>query len=212
MNRCAGNGCFDEEDEIPPSCTSTVRISWFNNTRGPGCFLENFSHALESMGAGNPQLVPTLSRDFVRFALFDLDSRYDLPFDSWYQCPYGDTCLAYLSTTSVAYDVSGLTGTIDPYDPVCGNVHFIPNGRSHYDLDNPNPVLTTCEGFGLGEDAGADMLRPFMSSSFEPYVPLASDCMGPFLVYWMQSFPGHGSPARDPEGRPILSWWPYLFY
>jgi hypothetical protein len=213
MNRCAGNGCFDDEDLIPDDCTSTIRISWFNNTRGPGCFMENFGHGFESIGAGDPRQLPTLSRDFMRFANFELDVRHGLPFDSWYVCPYGEPCLSYPSTTSVSYDVSGLTGTIDPYDPVCGNVHFIPNGRQHYDLESPVPVLTTCEGFGLHEnDDGSDMVRPFTTASFDEYRDLAHDCMGAYLVYWMQSFPSHGSGATDDEGRPILSWWPYLYY
>jgi len=212
MNRCAGNGCFDDEDLIPEHCTSTIRISWFNNTRGPGCFMENFSHAFESIGAGDPRQIPTLSKDFMRFGAFDLDTRYGLPFDSWYVCPYGEPCLTYGSTTSVSYDVSGLTGTIDPYDPVCGNVHFIPNGRQHYDLDSPYPVLTTCEGFGLREDGEADVLRPFSAASFAAYRDMAHDCMGAYLVFWMQSWPGPGSAAVGLDGEVMLSWWPYIYY
>jgi hypothetical protein len=213
MNRCAGNGCFDDEDLIPETCTSTVRISWFNNTRGPGCFMENFGHVFESIRAGDPRQIPSLSKDFMRFAGFDLDVRYGLPFDSWYVCPYGEPCLTYETVTSVSYDVSGLTGTIDPYDPICGNVHFVPNGRQHYDLESPYPVLTTCEGFGLGEAGdGTDLLRPFSRDSFAPYIDLAHDCMGAYLVFWMQSFPGPDNAALDEEGRPILNWWPYIYY
>ena len=36
MNRCAGNGCFDPEDNIPASCTNTLRIGFVNNTRARG--------------------------------------------------------------------------------------------------------------------------------------------------------------------------------
>ncbi|MBW2260744.1 MAG: hypothetical protein JRG91_02135 [Deltaproteobacteria bacterium] len=213
MNRCAGNGCFDDEDLIPEHCTSSIRISWNNNTRGPGCFMENFSHAFESIGARDPRQIPTLSKDFMRFAAFDLDERYGLAFDSWYVCPYGEPCLSYESVTSVSYDISGLTGTIDPYDPVCGNVHFIPNGRQHYDLDSPYPVLSTCEGFGLREGTdGGDMLRPFTSGSFAAYRDMAHDCMGAYLVFWMQSWPGPGSTAVGLDGEVMLSWWPYVYY
>ena len=200
MNRCAGNGCFDDEDHIPEHCTSSIRISWFNNTRGPGCFMENFSHAFESIGARDPRQIPTLSKDFMRFAGFDLDDRYGLAFDSWYVCPYGEPCLAYESTTSVSYDISGLTGTIDPYDPVCGNVHFIPNGRQHYDLESPYPVLTTCEGFGLREDGETDVLRPFTTASFAAYRDMAHDCMGAYLVFWMQSWPQLNNPSSAAWG------------
>jgi len=211
MTPCAGNGCFEPDDEIP--CTRTVRIGWFNNTRGPGCFLESLSHGFESIGAWFPLILPSLSRDFIPFANYALDDRYGVPFDSWYACPYEGNCLQYPSETSVRWDMESLSGEIDPYDPVCGNVHFMPNGRRHYDLDNPASVLTTCEGFGLHEGPGGDdLLRTFSSETFAAYRDLAPDCMGPFLVYWRQSFPSDGSGATDESGRPILSFWPYIYY
>jgi hypothetical protein len=71
MNRCAGNGCFDAEDDIP--CTRTVRIAWFNNTRGLGCFMESLSHGFESIGASNLEQIPYLSRYFNPFSTHDLD-------------------------------------------------------------------------------------------------------------------------------------------
>jgi hypothetical protein len=44
-------------------------------------------------------------------------------------------CLSYPRESSVQYDVSaGVQGTIEGYDPVCGNVHWPPNARQHYDL------------------------------------------------------------------------------
>jgi hypothetical protein len=46
-----------------------------------------------------------------------------------------------------------------------GNVHFVPNGRDDYDLDNRAPVLSTTETWrqampGLGNTALDDSGRP----------------------------------------------------
>lgn len=205
-NRCAGNGCFDDEDEIP--CARTVRVGWLNSTRGPGCFLESLGHGFESIGAWNPEQVPQLSRDFVPFANYALDERYGLPVDSWYACPYDRPCLAYPSPTSVAYSLDGAAGTIDDYDAVCGNVHWAPNGRMQYDLLNAAPVSTSCKHFGDGAGEKDD----FTNADFEPYRELAPDCMGPFLVWWRQNWPGpHTTKVRD-DGTAMKSWWPFLYY
>ena len=207
MNRCAGNGCFDEEDTFPDHCTRTIRVAWYNNTRGPGCFQESLSHGFESVGAWNDDGLPTLRRDFVRFAGYDLDERLGLPIDSWYACSYSEPCLEYPTETSVAYDTGDHSGLLDPYDPVCGNVHFTPNGRQHYDLEGPDTVQTRCESFGVG-----DTLAPYTSMAYAGYRELAPDCMGPFLVWWRQNFPGRDTTAVSDNGQPMLNWWPYLYY
>jgi hypothetical protein len=206
MDRCAGNGCFDDEDDIP--CTRMVRVAWFNNTRGPGCFLESLSHGFESMGRKNGTVLPYLSRYFPEFSGMDLDDRYGLPIENWYSCPYGEPCLSYPSATSVTYDVSAeLQGTIDPYDPVCGNVHWPPNARQHYDLESAFAVQTTCTGW---RDGGATTL--YDGSQHAAYAGLAPDCMGPFLVWWRQNMPALGNTLVDDEGAPMLNWWPFLYY
>jgi PKD repeat protein len=207
MNRCAGNGCFDEEDVIP--CSRTVRIAFFNNTRGPGCFLESLSHGFESMGTWNRDLIPYLSRHFTPFSGHDLDVRYGLPVQSWYGCPYNQDCLSYPGESSVRWDLGdGRTGLVDPYDPVCGNAHWPPNGRRHYDLDSPFPVRTSCRSFRDGTGA----TEVFTTADFAPYRTLAQDCMGPWIVWWWQSFPGLDNGAKDEAGQPMLNWWPFLFY
>lgn len=206
MNRCAGNGCFDEEDVV--ACGVTVRIAWFNNTRGVGCFLESLSHGIESTG-NDPATIPYLHDYFPALAGFDLDERYGLPLTSWYACPYGEPCLAYPTPTSVEYAVSdAVKGTIDPYDPVCGNVHFAPNGRQQYDLDGPSQVRTSCSRFrdGSGETTLYD------KSQHAAYAGLAPDCMGQFTVWWRQNLPGLDNAAVDDDGLPMLSWWPFLYY
>lgn len=206
MSRCAGNGCFDEEDAV--SCGVTVRIAWFNNTRGPGCFMESLSHGLESMG-GDPNLIPYLYDYLPTFAGLDLGERYDVPFQSWYSCPYGQDCLSYPSEGAVAYDMGGdKQGVIDPFDPVCGNVHWPPNGRRHYDLDGPAAVRTSCAHYRDGSDATI----LYDKSMHEAYDGLAPDCMGPFIVWWRQNMPGLDNAAEDADGQPMLNWWPFLFY
>lgn len=213
LNRCAGNGCFDPDDAIPAHCTRTVRIAFFNHTRGAGCFLESLSHGFESIGAWNPGQIRYLSRYFIPWAAYDLDTRYGLSWESWYACPIGDDCLSYPTETSAAYDVEGVAGTLDPYDPVCGNVHWPPNARHHYDLDSPFVVQSTCLGWRRGEGpGGADLPRPFTSNVFRRYRRLAPDCMGEWLVWWRQNVPGPDSGLLDDHGDPMLSWWPFVYY
>ena len=206
MNRCAGNGCFDEEDVV--ACGVTVRIAWFNNTRGVGCFLESLSHGLESTG-NDLATIPYLHDYFPALAGFDLDARYGLPVKSWYSCPYGQPCLSYPSPTSVSYAISdAVKGTIEPYDPVCGNVHFAPNGREQYDLGGPDAVRTSCGSFRDG--SGGSML--YDKAMHATYAGLAPDCMGQFTVWWRQNLPGLDNHAIDDDGLPMLNWWPFLYY
>jgi len=205
MNRCAGNGCFDDEDEIPGE--RTVRIAFFNNTRGVGCLVHSLSHGMESIGAWNPTVVPYLSRYFTPFAAHDLNARYGVAAQSWYACPGGD-CLTYPSASSVRYSLPAGSGTIDPYDPVCGNVHFPPNARGHYDDVSPFSVLSSCTHFrdGSGE------VSPFTTADFQMYDPVAPDCQGGFLLWWRQNMPGLDNHALDDSGQPMLNWWPFIFY
>jgi hypothetical protein len=207
LNRCAGNGCFDAEDEIP--CSRTVRVAFFNNTRGPGCFMESLSHGLESIGAWNRDLIPYFNRYFTPFAAHDLDTRYGLPVQSWYGCPYNADCLSYPSETSVQYDLGAAgSGLLDPYDPVCGNAHWPPNARRHYELDSPFTVRTSCAHYR----DGSGLTEPFSVEDFAPYRSLASDCTGPWLVWWWQNVPGLANRSLDDQGQPMLNWWPFLFY
>ena len=90
----------------------------------------------------------------------------------------------------------------------CGNVHFTPNGRFDYDLDNPEQVLSTIESWRQpGQEA-----RTWTIAELERYRDLAPDCMGRWVVYWRQNMPGLDNTALDDEGRPMKSWWPFLFY
>ena len=103
--------------------------------------------------------------------------------------------------------------TIDPYVPVCGNVHFPPNARGHYDQINTAAVESSCQGYRKGEGAGGtDQTRLVSNGDWSANSALAPDCMGAFLVWWMQHFPGPGTTARGDDGSPLPSWWTYLFY
>jgi hypothetical protein len=213
LERCAANGCFDGEDEIPDTCTRTLRVGWVNNTRGVGCFLESLGHGFE--GHARESTTPYFSRYFEELGGFDLDTRFGLGFDSWYACGYsgGGDCLSYPSSSSVTYTAGAESGTIDPYVPVCGNAHFPPNGRNHYDIVNTTAVMSTCAGYRRGEGPGGeDLAEPSGVSDWSGYFDLAPDCTGAWAVYWWQSFPGRGNAAADDDGMPMKNWWPFLFY
>lgn len=209
FERCAGNGCFDEA----PPCGRTVRIPWVNNTRGPGCLIHSLGHGLEWLA--NSNAVPYFSSNFKHFANLDLDSRLGLPFQSWYgACGYGQDCLTYTGENSLVWKRDdGRTGTIDALDQGCGNVHFPPNARTHYDDVNATPVLSTCEHYGLRDgEGGKDRPAPYTKANSDRYNDLAGDCAGGWQVYWRQNFPGYRNPATGGDGRPMKNWWPYLFY
>ncbi len=211
LGGCAGNGCWDRDDEVPEHCTRSVRIGFVNATRGPGCYLHSAGHGFE-WTANVGRNVPYLTREFDSFADFDLDERFGLPFDSWYACSTPD-CLTFPGESTVDYVTDAATGTLDPYVPRCGNVHLAPNSRGHYDDRSPATVSSTCEGFRQGGGPGGDdVARPFATDLFLPYEDLAPDCGGAWQVWWRQSFPGLENAARDLDGAPMLNWWPFLFY
>lgn len=212
MDRCAGNGCFDEEDVIP--CGRSIRVAWFNDTRGPGCFLEGHSHAFEGMGRRGSTVLPYLEKYFSEFSGQELDTNYGAPFNSWYSCHYGSDCVTYTGESSLDYAVKNeagdivLEGKIEAYDPVCGNVHWTPNGRSHYDMAGTDAVKSSCTHWrdGTGETELYD------GSQHHAYDTVAPDCMGPFLMWWRQNIPGYQNKLVDDDGNAMLNWWPFLFY
>lgn len=208
VERCAGNGCFAED---VPYCGRSLRIGFVNYARGAGCFIESEAHGIES--AGSRHLLPGLSEWFVPFAGFDLDRRYDLPFSSFYGCPYGDlTCVLHPTSSSVEVTIDGQTYPVMDFDPRCGSVHFAPTARGHYDLGNPQSVLSSCRDFGTGPRCGEDPTSAVSNEEFARYAELASDCQGPFLVWWLQNMPGHATGRRFADGTPMKAFWPFLFY
>ncbi|MEX1366388.1 MAG: hypothetical protein AB1Z98_24900 [Nannocystaceae bacterium] len=212
MDRCAGNGCFDEEDVIP--CGRSIRVAWFNDTRGPGCFLEGVSHAFEGMGRRGSTVLPYLERYFSEFSGMELDTEYRAPVSSWYQCHYGSDCLTYTDESTVEYAIRNDAGavvhegTIEDYDPVCGSVHWAPNGRLHYDMASTAAVRTSCTHWR----DGSGQTELYDGSQHRAYDTAAPDCMGSFLMWWRQNIPGYANTLIDDDGQPMLNWWPFLFY
>ncbi len=199
----AGNGHYPL-----PWIGRSLRFTFINGERGIGCALENFGHALEGMAHYN--FSPYWRNHFYGFAGFDLDTRWGLPFGSFYA---GVEELDYPQPDRMAWRWSGITGTVEGYFVVGGNVHFMPAGRDHYDLLNTQQVYSTIEHYRLfdGSD-GEDQLQIWDRSRFTPYESVAPDCMGPWLVYWRMNMPGLDNGATDMNEEPMKNWWPFLFY
>lgn len=207
--RCAGNGCFDLD---VPYCGRSVRIGFVNYTRGPGCYMHSQGHGLES--AATHAVIPGLSEWFLPFAALDLDTKYGLPFSSLYGLSCGGPeCAAYPSPSKALFTTAQKTITVEPYDGVCGNVHFPPNGKSHYDYVGDDPVLSSCAAFGeSGIACGVDATATVTQATWSAYEAKHGDCGGGFLTWWYQSMPAFGAQKAFADGRKMKSVWPYLFY
>lgn len=203
----AGNG----EDPDQPWIGRSLRIGCINASRGPGCFLESLSHSFEHMAQGGaiPYLVPY----FKEFGDFDLDKRYGTPFDSLYGPELNKRDIEYPNPTTALIPHKGEVIRIDNYSVHAGNAHNPPNARRQYDQDNTVPVMSTIEDWRQhsGPD-GKDIAKPWTSAALDPYRTEYRDCMGAWLVYWRQNFPGLNNKAKDDAGRPMKNWWPFLFY
>src|SRR4029077_11737384 len=129
FNRCAGNGCFSA---TVPVCGRSIRIGFVNYNRGPGCFMHPMGHGMEA--AMGQDIFPPMKKWFLPFAAFNLDTKYGLPFTSTYgpNCP-SNVCIAYPTPTHGQFQYNGAQYDVDPFDPVCGNVHLPPNALSNYD-------------------------------------------------------------------------------
>jgi hypothetical protein len=193
FERCAGNGCLGARDFAAfKACGRTVRVLYINSTRGPGCAIHSAGHGFEWM-ARSEATGPALWSAFEKFGNFDFEKRLGTPFGDWYACD-SPNCITFTGPNSLTWKVKDETGTIASFDQGCGNVHFAPNARAHYD-ENDNAVMSTCETWG---DAAGVKPRAFSRKSYAQYEPLAPDCGGAWQVYWRQSFQ--------------KKWWPYIFY
>ena len=83
----------------------------------------------------------------------------------------------------------------------CRRPLTVPSGES---------VMSAIEDYRVGPGIGR--LKPWNDGAFKRYNALADDCMGPWLVYWRQNFPGLNNRAKDDDGRAMKNWWPFLFY
>jgi hypothetical protein len=201
----AGNGGADDQPWIDRS----LRIAFINASRGSGCEMESLSHSIE--GTSNSGAIPYFSKYFKEFAGFDLKDRYGHPFDSFYDHKY-EGKLNFPAPTTLEYVLGGQKHQID-YVATGTSVHFPPNARTDYDLDNPQTVMSTIEHFRMHDGpSGKDRAEPWTIAKYAKYLKFAPDCMGPWLVYWRQNFPGLNNKSKDDTGRPMKNWWPFLFY
>jgi len=213
FDRCAGNGCMPDI-----ACGVTVRLQEINPDRGPGCMVHAAGHAIEGQLQANT--VPWFTTNASRFFMFDFRTRYGTTFPSFYVCPYSGErgCMERpaidrarsLPDSGVSFDLQTGVG--------CGNVHFAPHSRGHYDMEEPSAGVTglaTCRGYGLGAgDGGTDATELIDYSVYRTLNRnrAYSDCGGGWQIYLRQSMPGLGNRAKDTMGRPMKNWWPFLFY
>jgi hypothetical protein len=201
----AGNGGTPEQ----PFIGRSLRILFINAERGPGCAMESLGHSYEGMARSNA--VPYLKRYFEEYAGFDLDKKYGLPFDSLYG--RSGVEFTYPNPNTISFTWKGEERRVENYVPVGGNVHFMPNGRKDYDLDNPSPILTTIEHYRMRDGSGGkDTVTLWTPAILDQYRQLGADCMGRWVIYWRQNMPGLNNRSKDDSGRPMKNWWPFLFY
>jgi hypothetical protein len=213
FNRCAGNGCFNAD---VPVCGRSIRIGFVNYNRGPGCFMHSLGHGMES--AMGQDIFTPMQKWFVPYAAFNLDTKYGLPFTSTYgpNCP-SNVCIAYPTPTHGQFQYNGAQYDVDPFDPVCGNVHLPPNALSNYDYWGTAQVRSSCTGFGRhGGSGGADANELIGGSITLPWRAAAyasfTDCGGEYLAWWYQNMPMFGSGQTFTDGSRMKSVWPYLYY
>jgi len=203
----AGNG----GDEDQPWIGRSVRINCLNWTRGIGCGMENLGHALEGMA--HSRAIPYFTRYFYEYAMFDLDTRYGLPFNSLYATKMAPGQVSYPAVRTMRVIVNERTYVVSNYVAAGGNVHFPPNATGHYDQNNTTPVLSTIEDWRIGSGAnGTDVAKAWSANVLRRYAEDAPDCMGKWLIYWRQNMPGLDNRQKDDGGRPMKNWWPFLFY
>jgi hypothetical protein len=209
--RCAGNGCFEAD---VPYCGRSLRVLAINYQRGPGCALHSFGHGVEGMGTRG--ILPALDEWLKPYAGFDLRERYGVPYGNLYELGCEDTdgngdpdamCVEYPLQDAAILHNRGQTSVVYPYDARCGNVHFPPNATWHYEYGSSRPVSSSCSNFGTsGQPVAVD------ASAWSGLEPLAPDCGGGFLIWWLRNMPRYGSAQAFADGRPMRSVWPYLFY
>lgn len=211
FNPCT-NGCYyDPLSRV--NCKVTVRMQEIGKFRGVGCATHSAGHAFENMLNSNPYL----ETNATRFFNFDLSGRYGLPAQDQYACPYdgAGNCVDYPSPGTLASGEAwgGEAFLFEDWGEGCGNVHFPPNARFQYDYENQSPALSSCEGYGLsGESDGQDSRSAYTKAKVDAYESIHGDCGGGWQIYLGQSMPGYRNAATAADGKPMLNWWPFLFY
>jgi hypothetical protein len=208
----AGNGSWGPGDvEQVMACGRSVRLNFLEMTGNLTNAMEVLGHNFEHIGQ---RAMPRFFAMWKPFANFDMNTRYGTPFSDWYGgCQTGVECLSYPDNNSVTY-MGNLT--ISPFNQGCGNAHFPPNARRHYDKANTTEVLSTCENYGLGGGPeGRDLQTPYSVRTLDRWrdTPVGKAMPGgAWFLYWWQSWPGYDNKARMPDGTPMKNWWVYLYY
>ena len=169
--------------------------------------MESLAHGIEGMA--NSKAIPYFSKYFTEYADFNLKEQYGVPFESLYANEYEGQWISYPSPSSMAVTVAGEKHTLRNHIPAGGSAHFPPNARSRYDLDNPNPVLSTIEDWRVGSARdGKDRTKLFSNEAYRRYRDIATDCMGAWLVYWRQNMPTPANKQKDDDGKPTKAGFP----
>jgi hypothetical protein len=201
----AGTAVAEEQ----PFIGRSLRILFINTERGPGIALQSLGQSLEGMARSNA--IPYFTRYFAEYAGFDLKKRYHLPFDSFYGRDGNE--FDYPDKDTMVYTWKGEKIAVHPYVPIGGNVHYMPSARRDDDLNNGEIVLSTIEHYRMRDGLdGNDKADDWYSGKFSRYRQLANDGQGPWLVYWRQNMPGLDNSCKDDDNKPMLNWWPFLFY
>jgi hypothetical protein len=216
FDRYAGNGNMSDEDYAAmTACGLSVRIDFLEMDGAFGNAMQVSGHNFEHIGN---RAVLHFDEMFKPFANFDLNKRFNTPFQDWYGFCTGKGstgCLTYPDQNSVTY---GGTNTLTPFNQGCGNAHFPPNARGEYDQTSPITVLSTCEHYGLHDGPGGkDIQTPFSLATTDKWNTNEfggrSVVGGAWYMYWWQSWPGLDNKATMPDGvTPMRNWWVYLYY
>jgi hypothetical protein len=213
FDSCAGNGCFDPG--VAGRCNVSVRLMELATDRGPGCATHAAGHGME----GLRHAVPAYATNSARFFGFELNTRYGLPIPDLYnQCEYfGRECWSYATDHTLSRSAAGGASVADftfaAWGSGCGNIHFPPNATGHYDYSNFTQVRSSCEDYGGHHGRnGADAQTQYSASLVANYDLVYGDCGGGWQTYMRQSIPGYGAGGTGDDGKPQLSWWPYLYY
>jgi hypothetical protein len=215
FDNCWGIGC--QENSERANASVTMRFTELNMDRGVGCFLHATDHMWE---AGIARDNPEFDRESMRFFNRGLKTR-GFPADSLYDgCPQQDTgkdgaCWEYPNKHTIA--PSTMTRNVPKFKiewgQGCGSAHFPPNARFNYDYENDEPVLNSCEAYAQQNgQAGSDKTTSYTADKVAAYEKAFPDCGGGWQIYMRQNFPAYGSSAKNADGTPVKSWWPYLYY
>jgi hypothetical protein len=212
FERCGGNGCLDHTTHGLAGVT--MRFAELNIHLGTGCFLHATGHGFDT---GLWRAIPEFDQASARFFNRKLKAQ-GLPMDTLYEgCPSKNgVCWEYPNDHTITNGplTKDLPKFLDEHwGTGCGSVHFPSNGRNNFDFEDTKSVLSTCENYALQNGPnGSDKQQPyhFTGKLADPNKPY--DCGGAWQTYLRQSFPGYNSQAKNANGTPMKSWWPYLYY